>query len=632
MFTKQQNQHFETADGSPKRSLIMARLAGIVVMAAVSMILASSAAVHGQDLYIQSITTNPTNPAINQEFDITVEVYNQGPNAAGPFYLTIHSELQSPPTSMCERWEDWCHFDGLSAGQTGVYTFQNFYYTTVGAHTIWAHVDACEDVTEYGIFPEANNLTSKSIQVGPDLIVESITPSVTSPQIGVPFTMTVTLRNQGAAAGQSYLIVDRDLATAPTEECDGELYENIAGLAAGATTTKSFQVTYSTVGPHTFWARADGCGAVEESNEWNNRSSRTMTAGIPDLVVESITPSVASPALGAPFTMTVTLRNQGTGAAGPFILLIDRDRATAPTLECAGELSENIAGLAAGATTTRSFQVTYTTCGSHTFWARVDGCGGIVESNESNNRSSRAMTVIGPDLVVDSISAPPSFLWLNTNLTMSAVIRNAGSVASSACVVQVFSNRATAPTLGCSGDQSVILGSIEPQATRTISFTVNYNTTGDKRLWVWADGCRIVSECDENNNQRSVTIRSRRGPNLVITSITPTDSPVRQFNSTSVDVVVRNIGDVATPTGSVIRVHGYSNSSIAPTCSSFDRMSTSTGSLAVGATRTLRLTDITYALWGNHTFQARVDPCDSIRESSGSDNTLDRVIDVHLPF
>ncbi|MBX9695387.1 MAG: FHA domain-containing protein, partial [Cyanobacteria bacterium] len=52
MFTKQQNQHFETADGSPKRSLIMARLAGIVVMAAVSMILASSAAVHGQDLYI----------------------------------------------------------------------------------------------------------------------------------------------------------------------------------------------------------------------------------------------------------------------------------------------------------------------------------------------------------------------------------------------------------------------------------------------------------------------------------------------------------------------------------------------------------------------------------------------------
>lgn len=104
----------------------------------------------------------------------------------------------------------------------------------------------------------------------------------------------------------------------------------------------------------------------------------------------------------------------------------------------------------------------------------------------------------------------------------------------------------------------------------------------------------------------------------MIDSIIPTESPVRQFNSTSVDVVVRNTGDVATLTDREIRVHGFLNSAIAPTCLSFDRVRSSTGSLAASVTRTLRLTNITYAWFGSHTFQAKVDPCDDIRESSGA--------------
>lgn len=553
MFTKRQSQHTETTTGKTALGAVRAggmqrgghyaraglsgglktqsQLHGVVVVAAASLILASSGFVYGQDLYIQSITTNPANPAIGDYFNITVTVANQGSYAAGFFKLNVHSELATEPNDMCQNREEECPYTyGLGAGQSLPCTFYNYFYATGGEHTIYAWVDACNDVTEYGFLPEANNLTSQSIQVGP--IVPPAPPAM------------------------------------------------------------------------------------------------------PDLIVQSITP-LTTPTLGVPFMMRVTVLNQGPGATGRETrLLIDRDRTSSPGIECLGQLDLPVPDLARNSTHDEVVEVTYTSGGAHTFWARVDGCGNVSESDESNNRSFRTSQIAAPDLIVESISAPPSFLFLNTNLTLTARIKNIGSVRSAACTAHIFKNRSTAPFTLCSSDISpVFVRALDPNGDFTdVPVTVNYDTTGDKRLWVWADGCRIVGEMDDNNNTRNIIIRSRRGPNLVIDSITPTESPVRQLNSTSVDVVVRNAGDVATPTGSVITVHGFLNSTSAPTCGSFDRVRTSTGSLAAGATRTLRLTNITYAWFGEHTFHAKVDPCDDIRESSGSDNSRARVIDVHLPL
>jgi len=471
---------------------------------------------------------------------------------------------------------------------------------------------------------------------GPDLYVQSITPSVANPTIGQHFNTTITVRNNGNLdAGPFYLLLHSDRASEPTTPCGD--YETFAyfnyGLAAGQSSSITVETWYETGGSHTFWAWVDGCNSVGELNENNNKTSRTFQIAQPDLIVQSITPSVATPTLGVPFTMSVTLRNQGAVAAGPFYLLIDRDRTSAPNLECAGELSEYIPGLAANATVTKQYSVTYTTGGAHTFWARVDGCGDVTESNENNNRSSRTSQVPAPDLVVHSISSPPSFIFLNSNHAMSAVIKNNGTVASNPCVVHVYKNSALEPMVACSGELSISVPAIAPGQTHPISFSVNYNTTGNKNLWLWADSCLNVSELSETNNKRSVTMPVRRGPNLVVDSITPTDSPVRQLNSTSVDVVIRNAGDAPTPSNKAIKVNAFFNLSSEPNnpCTSPDRVFFS-DPLAAGQSRTLHFTGVTYWLPGLHRFWAIVDPCDDIRESSGSDNARSKSIDVHLPM
>ena len=113
----------------------------------------------------------------------------------------------------------------------------------------------------------------------------------------------------------------------------GDTWCNItAGLAAGATTTCVQTVSYASAGTYKMWAQIDSENQVAESNENNNvLGPQTLTVvNPPDLIVQSIATNPTSPVVGQNVSVTVTVKNQGTGNAGGFYVEFYKDRASAP--------------------------------------------------------------------------------------------------------------------------------------------------------------------------------------------------------------------------------------------------------------------------------------------------------------
>src|SRR5262249_45025256 len=127
-----------------------------------------------------------------------------------------------------------------------------------------------------------------------------------------------------------------------------------------------------------------------------------------ELLVQSITTSPVSPIAGQRVDVTITVRNQGTAAAGAFFVDWYSNRTTPPPSLAAGEIFCNIAALAVGATTTCTGTFTYATPGTFQMWAQVDTDQQVSETNENNN-------IRGPQVIVVN---PPALLSLTASPTM----------------------------------------------------------------------------------------------------------------------------------------------------------------------------------------------------------------------
>ena len=132
---------------------------------------------------------------------------------------------------------------------------------------------------------------------------------------------------------------------------------------------------------------------VHQGNAGNTYDLRWRDAlddSKPDLVIESIAHSPANPVANDVVTFTVTVRNQGQGAAAAvFNVAFWPDRASAPTISTASALSKDYnLGIAPGQAATLQFAATAPTAGTYTAWAFVDrfqGASEIVEEDEANN-------------------------------------------------------------------------------------------------------------------------------------------------------------------------------------------------------------------------------------------------------
>jgi len=227
----------------------------------------------------------------------------------------------------------------------------------------------------------------------------------------------------------------------------------------------------------------------------------------PDLVVTNVTASPTSPTVGQTVTLTATIRNQGTVAAPAFGVYAFRHRATAPTSAAGADDAKSVSGLAVGVSTNVPLAVSYTATGTYKAWVMVDGWFLVPESDETNNYGPANGLVITvsaatpkPDLVVTNVTASPTNPGVGEMVTLTATIRNQGTVAAPAFGVYAFRHRATAPTSAAGADDAKSTSALAAGVSTTVTLTVSYSQVGTYKIWVLVDGWHLVPESDETNN------------------------------------------------------------------------------------------------------------------------------------
>ncbi len=267
------------------------------------------------------------------------------------------------------RWE-------FGDGATGTGAVVSHTYLAPGTYTAVLTVRAADGRT-------ASDSAQVTITAAPkpDLVIQNITYSPSSPSVGSTVSFQVTVRNQGAAAAGTFRV--RLVGAGPAAEA------NVGSLAAGASHTVNLSLPLST-SPETFTATADYYGQVAESDEGNNQAQVTVTGitPLPDLVIQSVTYTPSSPTVGQLLTFQITVRNQGGSAAGAFYVRLS---------DGGGHQNASLGGLAAGASHTVSLSLPLTAA-SETFTVTADAFGQVNESDEANNTYQLTVTAATPAL------------------------------------------------------------------------------------------------------------------------------------------------------------------------------------------------------------------------------------------
>jgi len=155
----------------------------------------------------------------------------------------------------------------------------------------------------------------------PDLIVANITTDPVSPTVSVPFTLTVTVRNQRTADASSPFRVDwyLDPPSTPSPGEHGDGHWDLPSLAAGVETPLTTRPTITTAGEHALYTQVDTDGAISESNETNNvlgpLTVRVESADTEGPLIETPTfdPTVAS---DEELLVTASISDASTGNHG----------------------------------------------------------------------------------------------------------------------------------------------------------------------------------------------------------------------------------------------------------------------------------------------------------------------------
>ncbi len=131
---------------------------------------------------------------------------------------------------------------------------------------------------------------------------------------------------------------------------------------------------------------------------------------MPDLIVESIVTDPLQPVAGESFDLIVTVKNQGTAAAGGFHTAWYSDRATPPTPGAAADRYDWISSLPAGNSYTMNATYTYASPGQYNMYVFPDVNEISTESDEGNNVfGPQEITVNEFQYIVDTNNASKWF-------------------------------------------------------------------------------------------------------------------------------------------------------------------------------------------------------------------------------
>ena len=282
----------------------------------------------------------------------------------------------------------------------------------------------------------------------------------------------------------------------------------------------------------------------------------------PDLVETAVSNPPATISPGGGFSVTDTVRNQGTGGAGAsttrYVFSLDTTRSGGDILLTG---SRSVPSLAATAESTGTEPVTVppsTPAGTYFLIACADDLAVVSESNDGNNCRASTGTVVvggtggGPDYVVTAVSNPPASILIGATFGVTDTVQNQGSAgASLISLVRYYLSVNTTIDAGdkrLKGNRKVTALASGASSTGSKTVTVPAATSpGTYFLIACADDKNTIAEgAGEGNNCRasSGTVLVM-APDLVVTALSepPTTRPAG--GSFAVTDTTTNSGNVA---------------------------------------------------------------------------------------
>jgi len=474
------------------------------------------------DMVVSSLTA-PSVTGAGATIAVSVTTKNQGTGRAQPsttrFYLSDNTVLDALDVVLAEQSVPELAPGALSSASVAMTIPEG---TAVGKRYLIAVADA-DDVL--GESNENNNRMSRSIQIGPDLLIPSLTvPAAGSAGGTISITDTVMNQGGGVAAGSRTTFY---LSTNSTIGVGDVLLggRNVPDLAAGVSSVGTTAVTIPSdtpVGAYFVVARADGDDLVPETTETNNTIARAIQIG-GDLVVSALT-APANGGAGSPIVVTDTIKNRGGAAAGAsvtrFYLSANAVLDAADTLFAGGR---DVAALDPGMTSAGSTTVIIppaTAPGAYYIVAKADGDNRVAETSETNNTYARYI-LIGSDLVVSAMTVPAK-AGAGAPITVSHTTANKGGGPATASITRFY---LSANAVWDGGD--VLLAGADPVPDLAAGATDPGSTTltipsaitpGQYYIIAKADADNVVPETNETNNALARVIQI--GGDLVVSAFT----------------------------------------------------------------------------------------------------------------
>ena len=419
----------------------------------------------------------------------------------------------------------------------------------------------------------------------PDLVVGSPSVSNSSPLTGASFTLSATVRNQGSGPSAATTLRYYRSADATISGTDTPVGTDAVGaLSASATSAESIGLTApASAGRYYYGACVDD--VTGESDTSNNCSSAvTIAVGVPpapDLVVGLPSVNNSSPLTGASFTLSATVRNQGSGPSAATTLRYYRSTNATITTGDTQVDTDAVGTLAASGTSDESIDLTApSSAGTYYYGTCVDAVTG--ESDTSNNCSDAVtVTVRGrPDLVVESPSVDDDSPETGGSFTLSATVTNSGDVQAAATTLRYY--RSTNSTISGTDTQvgTDAVGSLAAAGTSDESIGLTAPASvGTYYYGACVDA--VTSESDTSNNcSSSVQVDVTEPPppstpDLVVGSPSVSNSSPLTGASFTLSATVSNDGDGGSP---ATTLHYYRSTDATVTTSD-----TEVGTDAVGA-------------------------------------------------
>ena len=573
------------------------------------------------DLVVGSPSVSNSSPVTGASFTLSATVRNQGsgPSAATTlrYYRSTDATISGTDTQV-----DTDAVSALAASATSDESIGLTAPASVGTYYYGACVDAVTGESD-----TSNNCSDAvTVTVGappPDLVVGSPSVSNSSPVTGASFTLSATVRNQGSGPSAAttlryYRSTDATITTGDTQvDTDA-----VSALAASATSDESIDLTAPS-SPGTYYYGACVDAVTGESDTSNNCSSAvTIAVGVPpapDLVVGSPSVSNSSPVTGASFTLSATVRNQGSGPSAATTLRYYRSTDATITTGDTQVDTDAVSALAASATSDESIDLTAPSSpGTYYYGACVDAVTG--ESDTSNNCSSAVTIAVGvppaPDLVMGSPSVSNSSPVTGASFTLSATVRNQGSGPSAATTLRYY--RSTDATI-TTGDTQVDTDAVSALAASATSDESIDLTAPSSPGTYYYGACvdAVTGESDTSNNCSSaVTIAvGAPPPDLVVGSPSVSNSSPVTGASFTLSATVRNQGS-GPSAATTLRYYRSTDATISGTDTQVG--TDAVGTLAASGTSDESATVTAPASPGTYYYGACVD--DVTGESDTSDN------------